>query len=173
MPDDGISYEIQGLSDVQKMLDDLTTKAADRCIRKALKAGAEIEQAAIVERAPVKDTTGGMLPDGALKSDIVIKIKRDDDGVLNAVVGPDKLTAHVARWVEYGHRLVQGGRSKLIKSGKNAGKTVGPGKEVGMVEEHPFIRPAYEATRTEVANAICTTLATEVEKASQRKGNLK
>lgn len=158
---------------MQKMLDDLTTKAADQCIRKALRAGAEIEKAAIVERAPVKDSTGGMLPDGALKSDIVIKFKRDDNGTQYAVVGPDKLTAHVARWVEYGHRMVTGGRSKLIKSGKNAGKTVGPGKEVGMVEEHSFIRKAYEATREAVADAIATTLATEVEKAGKRKGNLR
>lgn len=165
MPDDSISYDIQGLSDVQKMLDNLTTKAADQCIRKALMAGAEIEQAAITERAPVKDTTGGRLPDGALKSDIVIKFKRDDNGTQYAVVGPDKLTKFVARLVEYGHRMVIGGRSRKLVNGK----TRGPGKEVGMVEEHPFIRPAYESTRIEAANVIATTLADEVTKAAKKK----
>lgn len=173
MADDGINIEVTGLTELQSKLDELTTKAAERCIRKALKAGAAIEQAAIEERAPVKDTTGGMLPDGALKSDIVVKMRRDEQGTIIAVVGPDKLTAHVANWVEYGHRLVRGGRSKLIKSGKNAGKTVGPGKAVGNVPAHPFIRPAYEATRQEVADAICSTLATEIEKSAASEKNLK
>ena len=166
MPEDGFSIDVEGLSALQAKLDDLGTKAADRAIRKALKAGALIEQAAIIERAPVKDVTGGILPPGALKSDIVIRMKKDAMGANSAVVGPAKLTAHVARWVEYGHRLVLGGRLRVLASGK----TRGSGKQVGQVDAHPFIRPAYEASRSAVAEAICTTIATEVEKAGKKKG---
>lgn len=163
---DGISIGVEGLSALQAKLDDLGTKAADRAIRKALRAGAVVEQAAIVERAPIKDVTGGILPAGALKSDIVIRMSRDAQGANSAIVGPAKLTAHVARWVEYGHRMVTGGYSKLLKNGK----TRGPGKQTGDVQAYPFIRPAYEASRAEVIDTICTTLATEVEKAAARKG---
>lgn len=166
MVDDGISIKVEGLSELQAKLDALTQKQADRCIRTALKAGAVIEQAAIVERAPIKDGTGGYLPPGALKSDIVIRFMKDVQGAISAKVGPAKLTAHVARWVEYGHRIVQGGRSRLLANGK----TGGPGKAVGVVEPHPFIRPAYEESRQEVISTICKTLATELEKASKTKG---
>jgi HK97 gp10 family phage protein len=166
MADDGISIEVKGLAELQAKLDALSTKQADRCIRTALKAGAVIEQAAIVERAPVKDTTGGSLPDGALKNDIIIRFLKDTAGAISAIVGPAKLTAHVARWVEYGHRLVRGGRSRLLATGK----TRGPGSQQGDVAAHPFIRPAYESSRQAVTTAICTTLATELEKASKTKG---
>jgi HK97 gp10 family phage protein len=168
MADDGISIDIEGLSDLQAKLDDLSTKAAEKAIRAALKAGAAVEQAAIIERAPVKDGTGGVLPEGALKSDIVVRISRDDQGTIIAVVGPAKLTKWIARLVEYGHRNVRGGVSRLLRNGRSKG----PGSHIGDVPAHPFIRPAYEASRQEVANAICTTLVTEIEAASKRKGNI-
>ena len=166
MADDGISITVEGLSELQAKLDALTQKQADRCIRAALKAGAVVEQAAIVERAPVKDDTGGSLPPGALKNDIVIRFLRDAQGVISAKIGPAKLTAHVARWVEYGHRLVQGGRNRVLASGKQKGN----GTVAGFVEAHPFIRPAYEESRQKVITTICETLATELEKASKKKG---
>jgi len=81
-------------------------------------------------------------------------------------IAAGKLTAHVARWVEYGHRMIRGGRSRLLPNGK----TRGPGKQIGFVDAHPFIRPAYEATRQEVISTICTTLTTELEKAGNTKG---
>lgn len=167
MPDQ-IKVEIKGLAELQKKLTELSTTAADRCIRKALQAGAEIEQVAIQERAPIRvdDESGTALPPGALANDIVIHVKRSDQGHIAAIVGPDKMTAHVARWVEYGHRLVRGGKSYL---NKRTGKTRGPGSQVGSVEEHPFIRPAFEASREAVTAAITTTLATEIEKASKGK----
>jgi HK97 gp10 family phage protein len=166
MADDGISLAVEGLSDLQAKLDALTKKQGDRCIRTALKAGAVIEQAAISERAPIHDGTGGTLPPGALASDIVIRFIQDVQGAISAKVGPAKLTAHVARWVEYGHRIVQGGRSRVFANGKIRG----PGKAVGVVEAHPFIRTAYEASRQAVITVICTTLATELERVSKTKG---
>jgi HK97 gp10 family phage protein len=165
MPD-GISIEVTGLKELQLKLDALTTKQANLCIRKALRAGGLIEKAAVEERAPVKDEPGGYLPAGALKADIIVHTTKDEQGAISAIVGPGKLTAHVARWVEYGHRMIRGGRSRLLPNGK----TRGPGKQIGFVDAHPFIRPAYEATRQEVISTICTTLTTELEKAGNTKG---
>jgi HK97 gp10 family phage protein len=165
MADEGI--KIEGLAELQAKLDDLGTKAAERAIRNALRAGAAIEQAAITERAPIKVGSGGILPDGALKSDFTVTIKKDSNGGMAAIVGPGKYTAHVARWVEYGHRIVTGGYSKVLKSGK----VRGPGKvHAESVPEHPFIRPAWEATRDEVTQTVAKTLVAEVEKAASKKG---
>jgi HK97 gp10 family phage protein len=167
MPDQ-ITVQIQGLAELQQKLAELSTTTADRCIRKALQAGAVIEQAAIRERAPVRvdDPSGTALPPGALANDIVIKMKRSDQGNLAAIVGPDKFTAHVARWAEYGHRLVRGGRSRLNTL---TGKSRGSGKQVGSVRAYPFIRPAFEESREAVTAAITTTLAEEITKAGKAK----
>lgn len=167
MPD-GVNIEIKGLAELKAKLEDLGTKTAERCIRTALRAGAEIEREAVASRAPERPDlpSGTALPPGALANDIVVKVKRSDQGNISAIVTPDKLTAHAANWVEYGHRLVEGGRSRV---NAKTGKTSGPGKEVGNVAPHPFIRPAFEATRDEVTQTICTTLASEIEKASKSK----
>jgi HK97 gp10 family phage protein len=165
MAEDGISISVEGLSELQATLEDLSTKQADTCIRKALKAGASIEQAAIIERAPIKvEGAGGAFPAGALANDIVVRMTRDEQGNLMAVIGPDKLTRRLASWVEYGHRLVRGGYSRKLANGK----TRGPGSEVGTVPAYPFIRPAYEATQQAVTDAMATTLATEIEKAAAK-----
>jgi HK97 gp10 family phage protein len=163
---DGFSISVEGLTELQKSLEDLGTKKAQAAIRKALKAGAAIEQAAIIERAPVKVGSGGILPDGALKNDIVVKMTKDAQGNPMAVVTPDKYTAHVARWVEYGHREVQGGASRKQRDGSYKG----PGKHTGDVPEHPFIRPAFEATQQQVSDVMTETLITEIEKAAASKG---
>jgi HK97 gp10 family phage protein len=161
---DGIDITIEGLADLKATFESLATKDANACILKALKAGAVVEQAAITEAAPVKDTTGGMLPDGALKSDIEIKVHRPSGKLPYITVAPGNYTAAVARWVELGHRLVRGGYSKVTKSGK----TRGPGKVIGNVPAHPFVRPAYERSRQAVAAAISTTLIAEIKKAAAK-----
>ena len=162
---DGFTIKIEGLEELKAKFQALATTEADKCITKALQAGAVIEQAAITQEAPVKDTTGGLLPDGALKSDIVITRKKSrSTGGTYFLVGPGKYTQFVARWVEYGHRLVRGGRSRLLKNGK----TRGPGKQIGVVQEHSFIRKGYEQSREAVAEAIQTTLVTEIEKAAAK-----
>jgi HK97 gp10 family phage protein len=165
MAEDGFSISIEGLSDLQATLTDLSTKQADAAIRKALKAGAAIEQAALIEYAPVKvEGAGGAYPAGALKNDIVVKMTRDQQGNQIAVVGPDKLTRRLGTWVEYGHRQVTGGYSRKLANGK----TRGPGKQIGDVPQHPWVRPAFESSQQAVADAMATTLATEIELAAQR-----
>jgi HK97 gp10 family phage protein len=168
---DGFSIGVTGLAELEKTLTELSTKQADAAVRKALKAGAEIEQAAIVEafrnrRQPKEPQRGGILPIGAIENDIVVKMKRDEQGNPIAVVGPDAFTERAARWVEYGHRIVTGGYNKLLPNGK----TRGPGKvHDEEVEASPFIRPAFEATQQEVAETMATVLAEEITKAAAKK----
>jgi HK97 gp10 family phage protein len=161
MADDGITVDLAGLAELQAKIDALSDKALDRASRAAVRAGALVEQAAIVELAPVKVDDGGSLPEGALKSDFVIKVSKGADGVMRANVGPGKLTAHVARWIEYGHRMVKGGKSRL----KKYGLVSGPGKQTGEVQAYPFIRPAFEASKAKVEQTVRSTFKSEISKA--------
>lgn len=138
-------------------------KEATPIVRKGLRAGAEVFQAAIVERAPERPNlpSGTALPVGALKTDIVIH-RGVEDGNEAMIVGPDKLTRHVADWVEYGHRLVRGGTSK--ETAKGSGKYRGRGKHVGDVHPWPFIRPAFEVSAGRAETACTEIIAKEVTK---------
>jgi HK97 gp10 family phage protein len=170
MSGDGIT--IEGLTAVKAKLESLATDKADKCIRRALRAGAKVEQAAIVEYTPERPPlpSGTAMPPGALKNDIVIETHKSDQGNLYAVVKPGDATIHVRLWVEEGHRLVRGGYSKeIFKDGQHTGKYRGPGKEVRTIEPHPYVREAFEASEDEVARTIAETLKTEIAKAAKAK----
>ncbi|UWZ84655.1 HK97-gp10 family putative phage morphogenesis protein [Occallatibacter riparius] len=113
--------------------------------RQAVRAGATVILEAMETAAPILDqktAESTALPPGALKQDLSIKFfKRSEKlGVVRAWIGPT-LNWHVAHWVEYGHFLVKGGYLSLKR-----GKLQGHGRRVGEVQEHPFLRPAYEAS---------------------------
>lgn len=157
----GFSVDILGLKELDAKLSEMSTEMSTKIVRKALRAGGKVMQEAIAEAAPVKADTargGTSLPPGTLKSDIIVTLGRDDEGSPAAIVGPGKYTAHVANFVEYGHRQVTGGYSNI----KN-GKASGPGKSTGQVPAYPFIRPAYEATREASVEAMITSLRNGVE----------
>jgi hypothetical protein len=139
-------------------------------VRRALIEGGRVFQAAVRSRAPVRlpFPSGSALPPGALAADIEIRFGRNDEGLPAAIIAPGKFTAHVARWVEYGHRQIRGGYNRIIKVGKYAGKQRGTGREVGEpVPEHPFIRPAYEAAREPAVQVTCDAIAKGVEDAAK------
>jgi HK97 gp10 family phage protein len=162
----GFSIEVEGLKELDVKLLELGTKEADRIGFDALRAGGEVIQAAIRERAPERPDlpSGTALPPRALAHDIELHLGRDDEGHPAAIVRPGTLTAYVARWVEYGHRMVRGGYSKILKSGRHRGS----GKEIGDVPEYPFIRPGYEEAREEAARVACTKLREGIEKAAKK-----
>lgn len=126
--------------------------------RKALRKGAQVTRAAIAERAPVRPDlpSGTALPMGALASDIIVRSYTDADGKEVASVQPGEYTDHVAGFVEFGHRMVRGGYSRVDKK---TGKTKGHGKEVGQVPAHPFFRPGAEASEDAAAEAIVESLS--------------
>lgn len=58
--------------------------------------------------------------------------------------------AHHSHLLEYGHRIVTGGRSgrlRRLTRGRNRGQVVGGGRVVGFVAAKPFMHPAWRATR--------------------------
>lgn len=127
-------------------------------MKKAIRVGARIVKAEIASRAPIRPDapSGDALPPGALKSDISIRTLKDTGADEAVSIQPGKLTAHIARFVEFGHRLVKGGRNHI--------KRGGPGKVIGHVPAHPFVRPAFEASQKPVQDAIEESLAKSLQK---------
>jgi hypothetical protein len=143
-----------------------TGATGERILRKALRAGGEVVQAAIVERAPERteglggnsDNPAYDLPVGALKSDVEIHVGRDKKTNSFAVfIGPGRYTKFVATMVEYGHNMVRGGR--LFNWNKR-----GKGKHLGFVAAHPFVRPAFESSQDEAIEAIEQSIAADILK---------
>jgi HK97 gp10 family phage protein len=152
---------VEGLDGVKAALDKFDAKVQDHAMRTGLRAAGAVMQGAVGAAAPVLDerTAGSnALPVGALKSDITLQVTRKD-GVLMAIVQPGKLTYYVARWVEYGHMLVKGGRLSMKR-----GKLQGSGKTIGHVPAHPFIRPAFDATVGTSVQAFAAALKEDLKR---------
>jgi len=164
-----MDVRVVGYEEMVQMLHQLDLKKQNRIVRSALRAGAVIVQSAISEAAPVNEwplspNSSAQAP-GALKNDIGIRIAGSAEDYI-AIVGPLAHTEQLARWVEYGHRIVRGGYSRIAKDGRTLR---GPGKEVGRVDAHPFIRPAFERVRGEAVQAIQKTLISKLMQAVRQR----
>lgn len=152
-----MGMEFRGWDRLQRKLDAVANGISDKGMDRVVRAGARVFRDAVEEAAPVLDertANSTALEPGALKADIRMGLRHNAVGTAEAHVGPGKDTARVARWVEYGHRLVKGGYSKVLAGGK----TRGPGAEIGEVAAHPFIRPAYEASLSAAEEAMAAEL---------------
>jgi hypothetical protein len=161
----GFTARIEGLKELDAKLAELAGPAAKRILRDGLDAGGKIFQAAVMARAPERPVlpSGNALPPGALKLDIEV-VHGKADGLPAVIVEPGFFTRHAARWVEYGHRLVKGGYSKVVGDRRR-----GPGHEIGNVPAHPFIRPGYEAAREAAVGATVMMIAHEIEAAAAKR----
>lgn len=149
---EGFNERIEGLSEIEARLRELSRTAAHRIVKAGVMEGGQVLRAAIAERAPERPElpSGTAIPPGALRHDIELHFGLDPQGLPAAIVAPGHYTAHAARWVEYGHRLVRGGYNRVVGN-----STKGPGQQVGNVKAYPFIRPGFEAARgAAVAAAI-------------------
>lgn len=158
MPD-GFSISIDSKSLEEKLMS-LGQDVQDRIINTALREGAQVYRSAVSEAAPERlddETSGTALPPGALKSDVMIQ-KVSKSAEYDIRFG--KYTAHVARWVDEGHRLVKGGRSRVNKTGK----TRGSGKEIGNVPAHPFFRAAFETASADAEKVIADSITNQVNR---------
>ena len=157
---DGLEITFEGVPEFSRMMQELAGPAVERIVRHAVREGGRVVQAAITDAAPVRDElpSGTALPVGALKNDIIVKVRKEPDGSISAYIEPGSKTLHIARLVEYGHRLVRGGRSSQ-RGGILGQSYVGPGRVVGEVPAHPFIRPAFEASEEAAQDAIAMDIA--------------
>jgi hypothetical protein len=161
---------LPGLKELNAKLDALKGPAARHIIHDAVMDGGKVLQAEVQLRAPVRIPMqhGTAIPPGALKSDIELAFGFSDDGLPAAIVKPGKYTKHVARWLEYGHRLVRGGYSKIMPGGY----VRGPGRASSVdVPAYPFIRPAFETAREPATMAAVASLQKNLPDAIRTGGN--
>lgn len=102
-------------------------------------AGATVFQLGLIGKAPTRidgRTPGSTsLPAGYVKADVrVQKLKHGDFGRVGWLIGPSSLTAHVWRWLEYGHMVRL---AKKLRGGSTVAKTE-------HVPAYPFIRPTFD-----------------------------
>jgi HK97 gp10 family phage protein len=153
------------LSDMTKMvakLREMKLRTSGPEMDKAIRAGARVIKAAVQERAPVLDkkTPGSSALDpGALQRGIRVYVPKDVKPT-EAHIGPSKKVAYVARFVEYGHRQVHGGYSKVLPGGKTRGPGIAAEKDVPA---YPFIRPAYEESLSAAEAAIVESIKQSIK----------
>jgi hypothetical protein len=163
MPD-GIFVEVKGIPELDALISQLAGPGADRAMVHGVAEGAKIFQEAITDAAPIRPElpSGTALPPGKLKSSIQIRLSKLRNGTFATFIEPSRDVRHVARWVEWGHRLVKGGRSQKSKRG---GGYTGSGKEVGFVEPYHgtgFIRPAFETSEQTAIEVVKETILSDL-----------
>jgi hypothetical protein len=124
-------------------------------------------KAAIAANAPVRAPlpSGTALPPGTLQSDITVVVTKDAPDSFSAWIEPGKFSRHVARFVEWGHRMTRGKgkNSVVLKVRKN-------GVELEDVPAHPYIRPAFDANEDVAFEATAESLATDINAAAKQRG---
>jgi hypothetical protein len=159
---------LPGLRELNEKLNALKGPAARHIIHDAVMDGGKVLQAEVQLRAPVRASGphGSAIPPGALKSDIEL-VFGFSDGLPAAIVKPGKYTKHVARFLEYGHRLVRGGYSKIMPGGYIRG----PGRASSVdVPAYPFIRPAFETAKIAATEAAVASLRRSLPDAVRKNG---
>jgi HK97 gp10 family phage protein len=163
-----MEFEMTGMEAVAAKLRGLGQEMSASGARRAVIAGGRVIQAAMIETAPVLDkktANSTSLEPGALKANIRLYLPKDEVPV-TAIIGPGAKTAHVARWVEYGHRMVTGGSSVVLSGGRSRG---GGTASAVDVPEHPFLRPAFESSVTAAQEAMVASVGETIQKATTGK----
>lgn len=142
-----MDLKVTGIPETKEKLNLLQQAVRDEFTRRALKAGAQIIADEMKALAPVLDektAESTALPPGALKEGVEVRIRKDGDGYLTALIGPKKGTRRTAHSVEFGH---------LERRGKGAS-----GKIVAHVPAYPFLRPAFDSKWREAVAVFAATL---------------
>lgn len=159
-----MAVKIEGLQQVLANIEEFRGEMGSSAIRDGVRAAAKVYAEAERETAPLLDhktANSTSLDPGAIKEDIrITPVSKDEVGVVHVFVGPGKKTRHVAGWVEWGHRLIKGGYSKVLPTGKLRG----PGREVGQVRPYPFLRQAYEQSQVSAIDAFVVAAAKRLKR---------
>jgi len=140
---DEFEIKITGIDEVSANLDELPLRLVKNAYAKALVAGAvPIVQALGARMGFFKEATGEM------QAHLVTDIAIDSAGKGGRIqIGFGRL-GHIARFVEYGHREI--GHKPLSK-------------ELGVVQPHPFMRPALETAADAAVDAFATSIKESID----------
>lgn len=141
----GLTVDFEGGELLNRRLNALAESMQASVLEEAVLDGGDVLLAEMEVNVPRKD--------GVLAASLGSKIIDSDQDHADAGVGASDPKAHL---VEYGHQQVVGG---TLRSGE--------GRVVGHVPAHPFARPAYDATKDQVIDAIGKKIKAAVEAAAK------
>ena len=139
-----LETQIDGLADLQKLLDQLPVKIEKKILRGALRAGQKVvlEQA----KAHIHNVSGELA--GSLR----ISTKAGKNGKISARVVAGNKTAFYAHMVEFGtvkHQIKPKSRKSMVIAGMMREVVNHPG-----ARKKPFMRPAADAAAQESSEAM-------------------
>lgn len=155
----------KGIAEMKARMRSLSQQVCGPMSKRAVRAGGKVIRDAMIEHTPVlieKNAGSDALDPGAVRADIKVRFPAEQNQYeATALIGPGEKTSHVARWVEYGHRMVTGGQSKVLPGGKTRGR--GKVAEVD-VPAYPFLRPAWEESVAVAQAAEVESLRSDLQK---------
>jgi len=151
-----ITFDFRGGREMAAALRQLPADVAGEVMETALIAGATPIRDAAQVRARIHRGPRRRPEALALADTIKIQVRERAGWQAAVVVGTKQPTAHL---VEFGHRLVVGGRLQ------GRGRTGTGGRVVGQVPAYPFLRPAADENAEAAVAIIGQTLGPEIEAA--------
>jgi HK97 gp10 family phage protein len=164
-----MSIELTGMKEMLAKMTEIREYVRTEGARKAVSAGGKVMKVAMVEKTPVlieRNVGSSSLEPGEIKRSIRVRVRMEDDEAV-ALIGPtgkDGEPARAAHLVEYGHRMVVGGESRMDA----AGIFVGPGHALEKdVPAHPFLRPAFEESAAGAMEAVAKAFGEGLREAAK------
>jgi HK97 gp10 family phage protein len=160
-----MGYSETGLKEMVEKMEAIRRYVQNEGRKAALRAGGRVVKAAMVERTPVlieKAAGSNSLEPGTVKASIKVRVKQNGNDAI-CLIGPLSAKDEVGRaayLVEYGHRMVTGGKSHLNAAGVFEGSGTAQEKDVPA---YPFLRPAWEESNAAALDAIAESLKTGIE----------
>lgn len=142
MPQREILIEIDGVEEVAELFRNAPKESIPSALLKALSEAGRVIEEYMAGRTP--DKTGELLAN----LDISVTLDSDFRGGY-AEIGFSGEQGHVARFVEFGHRMVGHKPDKKL---------------LGQVEPHPFMRPAADASAEEALDVFVGVMMAELQK---------
>lgn len=147
------SVEVVGLVQLGETLDILKNNVEKKYIRHAVSKGAQLFKDAVKSRAPVLT--------GALLKSVSVKVLRPFEHGLTELIG----------FVYKGIRANKQGKPRNpARTARGGASTEDPGVYAKFVElgtfntaPHPFVRPAFEAVKNKVAEAVGKDLMEQID----------
>jgi len=147
-------FEITGLAELKKQLEQLPSKIEKNVTRGAMRAGAKVFQERAKELCPVGKTQD-------LKNSIKIKTSAKNGKISARVVAGDK-KAYYVHMVEGGtiaHMINAGSGKSLFIAGLLRQIVDHPG-----AKKHPFMRPAFDQKQREALDAMAAYFRKRIPK---------
>ena len=181
-------FELSGWDELAAQLDRIDDTLTGRVQEEMAKAGGEVIAARARQLCPKGDSKRGKyrLKKRIKPLALLIKVetRRYDGGKVLAVVGPDRDGGQHGHLVEFGHDIVVGGKgdpkqkegwtpelvwneklkTMVFKHGAPRRLKIGSqrGKTVGRARKFPFLRPAFDETKSQQYAAMEAVVARTV-----------